>query len=148
MTADSLCARDLVQALNAAWSRRDWAEIEALHHPDALLTTVAGGGEPLPPAEMIAAVRRASEDAVYTLALTSFSEPDERTCIASGRIRHRLPEGGFADSERHWLFVFKDGLLWRSGVYTTAGKACAALQEQGHTLGVDAQAAATRAGRA
>ena len=33
--------------------------------------------------------------------------------------------------------MFRDDLLWRSGVYSTATKARQALATQGHTLGID-----------
>jgi hypothetical protein len=126
-----------VVGLIDAYADRDWSRLKDIYHPHALMTTHAGGMEPRTPAEMVAAIREASAG-IFQFKVTSLIDLDERTCLASGRIRHRVAEGGFADHESHWLYVFKGGRLWRSSVYPSSRAARAAYAEHGHSLGIEA----------
>jgi hypothetical protein len=128
---------ELARNLIAAFERRDWQRLQSLYHPDARLPTEIGQREPLTPAELIALLRDAADDAVYDFDIASLIDLDERTALGSGSLRMRRPTGGFGDGPRHWLYVFRDDLQWRSGVYTSAAKARKAFTTQGHTLGVD-----------
>jgi hypothetical protein len=128
---------ELARNLIAAFERRDWELLQSLYHPDARLPTEIGRREPLTPAELIGVLRDASDDAVYDFDIASLVDLDERTALGSGSLRMRGPTGGFADGPKHWVYVFRDDLLWRSGVYTTALKAREAFMAQGHTLGID-----------
>ena len=65
-------------------------------------------------------LRNASNDALYDFDVGSLVDLDTRSALASGRLRVRRANGGFADGPRHWVYVFRGDLLWRSGVYTTA----------------------------
>ena len=80
-------------------------------------------------------LRNASNDALYDFDVGSLVDLDTRSALASGRLRVRRANGGFADGPRHWVYVFRDDLLWRSGVYTTAKKAQDAFAMQGHENG-------------
>jgi len=83
-------------------------------------------------------VMRAAADGLFEFEVRYLGNLDDRTCLVSGRIRHSVAGGGFADHESHWLCVFKDGLLWRCGVYPASRKALATLAEHGHSLGIQA----------
>lgn len=133
MTRPSELARNLV----SVFERRDWALLKSLYHPDARLPTETGGRQPLRPAELISVLQNASNDVLYDFEIGSFMDLDERSALGSGSLRLRLPTGGFADSTKYWIYVFRDDLLWRSGVYTTAIKAREAFVTQGHTLGIE-----------
>lgn len=128
---------ELARNLISAFERREWGLLRSLYHADARLPTEIGRREPLTPAELIAVLREASDDAVYDFDIASLIDLDEQTALGSGRLRMRRPTGGFADGPKHWVHVFRDDLLWRSGVYTTALKAREAFSAQGHTLGID-----------
>jgi hypothetical protein len=116
---------------------RDWTGLETIYHPEALITSVAGGMVPLTGPGMVAAIRAAA-NGLFEFEVMYLSDLDECTCLVSGRIRHSVAGGGFADHQSHWLCVFKDGLLWRCGVYTSARKALAAFADHGHRLGIEA----------
>jgi hypothetical protein len=128
---------ELARNLVSAYEHRDWVLLESLYHRDARLPTEIGGRQPLTPAELMAVLRAAASDALYDVEVGSIVDLDQRTALGTGSIRLRHPAGGFADSSKHWIYVFRDELLWRSGVYTTAIKAREALATQGHTLGID-----------
>jgi hypothetical protein len=132
MPSPSELARNLI----SAFERRDWVLLESLYHRDARLPTEIGGREPLTPTELIAVLQSASGDALYDFDVGSLVDLDERTALGSGRLRLRRPTGGFADGPKHWVYVFRDDLLWRSGVYSTARKARQACATQGHSLGI------------
>jgi hypothetical protein len=126
---------ELARGLIAAFERRDWTLLESLYHPHAGLPTEIGGRQLLTPTELIAVLCNASNDVLYDFEVSSFEDLDERSALGSGNLRLRRPTGGFADTSKHWVYVFRDDLLWRSGVYTTALKAREAFETQGHTLG-------------
>ena len=127
---------ELSARLLEAFQHRDWDLLATLYHPDALLPTVAGKGETLRPDELIVVLRSAVADPFYEVEPGVLVDLDDRACLVSGRIRHRLDGGGMADHDMHWVHVFKDGLLWRSGAYSSAQKARAAFRAGGYTLGI------------
>lgn len=126
-----LCAR-LLEAFN----QREWAQLERLYHPEALLTTLAAHGASMTGDELVGVLRAAADDHVYDFEVHSIVDVDERACLASGRLRQRVEGGGFADREVHWLYVFQQSLLWRSGIYPSPLAARQALQRDGHSLGI------------
>ena len=121
--------RVLLARLLQTFDEQDWDELADLYHPDALLRTDATGEEPVTPPEMIARLQVVSDDGVHDTQITNVTDLDETACLASGRIRHRTPGGGIADSERHWLYVFKDGLLWRGSSHRSRAGAMKAYSE-------------------
>ena len=110
--SEALSASQAALLLIDAFAVRDWARLEASYHPDALITSIAGGMEPRTAAETVAAARNVSHG-IFDVDVSSLTDLDERSCLASGRIRHTLAGGGFADHESHWLYVFKNGTVWR-----------------------------------
>ena len=84
---------------------------------------MTGGPEPLTADELIAELERASKEAVYSV---SASEPvalDEHAVMVTGRMRWRLPQGGFEEAGHVWLLIVRDGLIYRQGVYDDAQQA-------------------------
>src|SRR3954452_23458303 len=124
-----------VVALIDAYAERDWSRLNDIYHPGALMITNVGGMEPLTPSELVAAVRQASAG-IFEFKIVSLIDLDERTCFASGRIRHGVAGGGVADHQSHWLYVFTGGRLWRASVYPSSRAARAAYIEHGHSLGI------------
>jgi anti-anti-sigma factor len=130
-------ASTLALRLMEAFDARDWELLQTLYHPGAQLPTIAGDRQPLTPRQLLAVLRPATIDGVYQYEVDGFVDLDPRVCVGSGRVRHRLPPNGIADHTQHWLYVFKDGLLWRSGLFSTLQRAKQAFADQGYTLGLD-----------
>ena len=118
--------KELVGRLITAFSERDWDAVAELYHPEAELSTVASGAQALTGAEMIERFKKATADGVYEVEVDGIEEIDPSTCIASGRVRSRLPGGGMADSPKSWLYVFRDGLLWRGSIHASRDEALTA----------------------
>jgi len=127
----------LASELMAAYARRDWAALQVLLHPEAVIAARAADLVPLGPEDVVAAVRDAHRDPVYDVQIEAVVDIGERVCIISGRVRHRTPMGGFADHEQHWINVFQDGLLWRACAYPSIRAARKAFRRSGYTLGLD-----------
>jgi len=121
-------ARDLLEVIWEAFEDRAWDHLVTLYHPDALLTTMASGEEPLSPSASVAQFKRATEDPFYHVTVSAIIPIDPNACLALGRIRFRHPQGGLTDSERYWLYIFKDRLLWRGSVHRTRQGAMAAYK--------------------
>jgi hypothetical protein len=129
-------AADVLARLSQAFVATDWSAMSELYHPDALIVTVTGGPAPLTAAEVIAELRRATSDDWY---LVKASEPQVLgvdAAIVTGRMRRRLPQGGFEDASHVWLLTVRDGLIYRQAVYGDPAKATAAYERLGVTLGV------------
>ena len=62
-------------------------------------------------------------------------ELDEQAVLLDGRVQYR-DAYGMADVERSWLYVVRDGLLYRSAMYRTQGEARNEYASRGPTLGV------------
>ncbi|HXG74971.1 MAG TPA: hypothetical protein VNJ53_00205 [Gaiellaceae bacterium] len=127
---------EVVQACLAAHRALDWTRLRALFHPEARIGVFAGGGTPDDPERAIAAMQRAhAQDAAYQASVSNMRQLDGRAVLLHGRVRHSTRDGGFADVERYWLYVVRDGRLYRSAVYGSAEEALAAYEEQGEMLG-------------
>ena len=114
--------------------------MRALYHRDALILTVTGGPYPLTSDEVIDVLERASRDGVYSATGSPPLELDEHAAIITGRIRRRLPSGGFEDAAHVWLLIVRDGLIYRQGVFSTTADAAAAYATLGITLGAGSAA--------
>jgi hypothetical protein len=116
---------------------RDWSAMRALYHPDALVFTVTGGPDPLPADEVIAELERASKDVWYSVTGSQPVALDEQAVIVTGRMRRRMPQGGFEDAGHVWLLTVRDSLIYRQGVYRTPEEAADAYRRLGVGLGIN-----------
>lgn len=124
------------KAVVAALHARDWDALEALFHPQALLHTQAGGDRPLSGRETLRALQRALRDGLYEPRVHQYVALDAQAVALRGTARYRRPEGGFADSSRCWLYVFRDGLLFRSRMFSDAKDAHESYARLGPDLGL------------
>jgi hypothetical protein len=62
-------------------------------------------------------------------------ELDDQAVVLDGGVRFR-ETGGWAQVERSWLYVVREGLLYRSAMYRTSDEARTAYDTRGPTLGV------------
>jgi hypothetical protein len=128
-------AIDVIAELSRVFAARDWRAMRTLYHPSALILTVTGGPEPLTADEVIAELERASKEAVYSVNASDPVALDEHAAMVTGRMRWRLPHGGFEEAGHVWLLIVRDGLIYRQGVYDDAQQASAAYEELGVDLG-------------
>jgi hypothetical protein len=119
-------AKDLMRELWLAIDRRDAAAAELLIHPDARLEMAMAQGRAIEGRDAIMAALRAAWSKVYRLRVDALIELAEDTVTVEGRSRHALPAGGFADSGYTWLCEWRDGMLWRQRLFSTAEEARAA----------------------
>ena len=127
----------MVSELSRVFASRDWRAMRALYHPEALILTVTGGPEPLAADEVVAELERASQDFIYFVTGSDPTALDENAAVVTGRIRRRMPEGGFEDAAHVWLLTVRDRLIYRQGVYRTREEASAAYESLGVGLGVE-----------
>ena len=132
----SVDAGELVAEMSRVFAARDWPAMRALYHPKALVFTVTGGPSPLAADEVIAELERASQDLVYSVRGSDPVPLDEHAAIVTGRMRRRVPRGGFEDAGHVWLLTVRDGLLYRQAVYDDPAEAVSAYERLGLTLGV------------
>jgi Domain of unknown function (DUF4440) len=121
-------ARILLQGILDAFEGRDWDRLLSLYHPEAVLTTMASGEQPLTPSQVVALLKEVTEDPFYEVTVSTIFDLDPDACLAVGRIRFRNPQGGLTDTERYWLYIFKDDLLWRGSVHRTREATLAAYK--------------------
>ncbi len=129
-------AEEVVGELSRVFATRDWSAMRALYHPDALVLTVTGGPKPLAADAVVDELERASQDFIYFVTGSDPDPIDEHAAVVTGRIRRRMPQGGFEDAAHVWLLTVRDGLLYRQGVYRTPEEARAAYAQLGVGLGV------------
>jgi hypothetical protein len=129
-------AKDVVAELFRAFAARDWRAMRMLYHPKALIFTVTGGPEPLVASQVIRELERASKEFAYAVTASETVEVDEHAVIVSGRMRRRLPEGGFEDAAHVWLLTACEGLIYRQGVYRNRDEAASAYERLGTSLGL------------
>jgi len=110
--------------------------MRALYHPKALILTVTGGPAPLAADEVVAELERASQDLIYFVTGSDPTALDEHAAVVTGRIRRRMPEGGFEDAAHVWLLTVRDSLIYRQGVYRTREEASVDYERLGVGLGV------------
>jgi hypothetical protein len=133
--AGSQTTVEVVNACLNAHRAADWERLRALFHPEARIGVFAGGGEPGDPEQAIADLRRVHQDVVYQASVSTIKQLDEQAVLLRGRVRYVTDSGGISDVERYWLYVIRDGRLYRSAVFKTAEAALRAYAERGPTLG-------------
>jgi hypothetical protein len=129
-------AAGVVGELSRVFASRDWPAMRALYHPKALILTVTGGPAPLAADEVVAELERASQDLIYFVTGSDPTALDEHAAVVTGRIRRRMPEGGFEDAAHVWLLTVRDSLIYRQGVYRTREEASVDYERLGVGLGV------------
>jgi hypothetical protein len=134
-TAISRSPSDVARACLAAHRDQDWERLRALFHPQARIGTFAGGGRPEDSETALTRLREAHQDFIYHADVNTMVELSEEAFLLAGRVQYR--DGyGMADSERCWLYVVRDGLLYRSAVYRSSVAARTEYEVHGSTLGV------------
>ena len=129
-------ALDVIADLAKAFAARDWRAMRALYDADARILTVTGGPEPLTADALIAELERVTSDAVYSVTASDPVALDEHAAHVTGRMRWRLPQGGFEEAGHVWLLTVRNGLIYRQGVYDDPREAVAEYERLGVTLGV------------
>jgi hypothetical protein len=127
---------EVARACLDAHSAENWPKLRTLLHPDALIATFAGGGRPENPERALTRLRDAHRDFVYHADVAQMVELDDQAVLLHGRVQYRGARDGVVDVERWWLYVVRDGLLYRSAVYESDDEARTEYGSDGPTLGV------------
>jgi hypothetical protein len=129
-------AVEVVAELFRAFNARDWQALRRIYHPAALIFTVTGGPAPLTAGEIVSELERAASEVMYSV----HGEPpvplDEHAVMITGRMRRRMPSGGFEDAGHVWLLTTRDDLVYRQAVHRDTASAQASYALDGVTLGV------------
>jgi len=126
---------EVAQACLSAHRAQDWEKLRTFFHPNARIGTFAGGGRPEEPDRAIARLREAHQDFVYEANVSTMVELDAQAVLLDGGVRFR-EQGGWANMERSWLYVVREGLLYRSAMYRSSDEARNEYQARGPTLGI------------
>jgi ketosteroid isomerase-like protein len=114
----------------------DWNRLRELVHPEGRLGVFAAGGKPAEVETAIAAMQEAHADVSYAADVERTRTVDGHAVILEGFVSYRS-DGRFVTEEYAWLYVFRDGLLYRSEMFRSPDAALSAYRERGPTLGVD-----------
>ena len=128
-------ATEVARACLDAHRAQDWDRLRKLLHPRARIGTFVGGGRPEDPEQAISRLQEAHEDVVYHAEVTRMVELDDRAVLLDGHVRARRDQG-WAQVERCWLYVIREGLLYRSAVHVSRHHARVEYETRGETLGV------------
>jgi hypothetical protein len=129
-------AVEVVGELFRAFNARDWQALKRVYHPAALIFTVTGGPEPLAAGEIVAELERASSEVMYSVHGDPPVALDQHAVMITGRMRRRMPGGGFEDAGHVWLLTTRDDLVYRQAVHRDTASAEASYAALGVTLGV------------
>lgn len=126
---------EVARACLDAHRTQDWDRLRTLLHPRARIGTFVGGGRPEDPEQAIRRLRAAHADVVYHAEVTGMLELDDRAVLLDGHVRSRKDQG-WAQVERCWLYVVREGLLYRSAVHLSRHHARVEYETRGETLAV------------
>ena len=115
---------EVARACLAAHRAQDWEKLRSLFHPSARIGTFAGGGRPEEP-----------EHHIYEAKVEAMIELDDQAVLLDGGVRFR-ETNGWAQSERSWLYVVREGLLYRSAMYRSSDEARNEYEALGPSLGI------------
>jgi hypothetical protein len=129
---------ELIDASGRLWEREDWEGMRALHHPSSRTTSLAADGSLVArgPDEAMEELRRAWNDQLLSRSVEERWLVDDHVGIARGRVRYKRRDGYITHDERVWLYVERDGLLFRIAVFNTAADAERAYRTKGPDLGI------------
>ena len=126
---------EVARACLAAHRAQDWEKLRSLFHPSARIGTFAGGGRPEEPEQALARLQEAHKDHIYEAKVEAMIELDDQAVLLDGGVRFRETDG-WAQSERSWLYVVREGLLYRSAMYRSSDEARNEYEALGPRLGI------------
>ena len=126
----------MVAELFRAFNARRWDAVREIYHPDALIFTVTAGPTPLGASEIVDELERASSEIMYSVHADPPIALDEHAVVIVGRMRRKMPRGGFEDASHVWLLTTRDDLVYRQAVHREVAVAVASYDRLGISLGV------------
>jgi hypothetical protein len=126
----------LVTRCLQAHRAQDWDGLRELLHPDARIGVFAAGGKPLDVERAIGAMQSAHSDVTYHADVKTARGLDGYAVILEGAVSYTSAEGQHRREPHAWLYVFVDGLLYRSEMFDSPAEAQAAYRHHGLDLGV------------
>jgi hypothetical protein len=126
---------EVARACLAAHRAQDWETLRTLCHPNARIGVFAGGGRPQEVEDAIAVLREAHSDHLYEARAEEMVKLDDQAVVLEGSVRFR-DRYGWAQVERSWLYVVREGLLYRSAVCRSRDEARRKYDALDPTLGL------------
>lgn len=126
---------ELVRELGDAFKANDWARVEQLYHPEAVVQTITGGDIPLP-GHAFLQILRESEDIHFKMPRWTATDLDANAAFVAGISQRRMEPRGFTTSPVSWVMTFQDDLLYRSAVFPSEREAKEAYARLGIQLGI------------
>jgi hypothetical protein len=134
-TSSARTPSEVARACLAAHRAQDWEKLRRLFHPSARIGTFAGGGRPEKPEQALARLQGAHNDHIYEAKVEDMVELDDQAVLLDGGVRFR-ETNGWAQVERSWLYVVREGLLYRSAMYRSSDQARNEYETRGPSLGI------------
>jgi hypothetical protein len=125
----------LVNECLKAHREGDWDRLREFLHSDARIGVFAAGGKPVEVETAIRAMRSAHAQFLYKADVKALRALDDHAVVLEGAVDHAR-DGERVVEPHVWLYVFVDGLLYRSEMFDSAEEAVTAYRERGRDLGV------------
>jgi ketosteroid isomerase-like protein len=129
-------AADLARRFWVLFARRDWDSLRDLFHPDARIELAATGPRIFSPDEAVAEFEHGSENPAFAAIPAETAPINDEAVIVRGSLRTSDARGGHALSQHAWLYIERDGLLYRMRAFESEARARTAYVDDGPTLGL------------
>ena len=121
-------AAQVIADAMVVYERGDLDELAAFVHPEAEIEMFfLGRGAAKGPDGLRQALEQA-RGTVHRPTMSSLETLGSDAVLMIGRIQHETPGGGISDRKAVWLSILRDGLLWRTLVFTSETEARAAYE--------------------
>lgn len=114
----SMSATDLVERGMRLYAEGRLDALRDLVHPEAEIQMFFLDGDVARGPDGLARALQAAAATIHAPSATRFLALDDHAAMMVGRIRHNA-ERGWIDRSAVWLTVVKDGLIWRTEVFST-----------------------------
>jgi hypothetical protein len=105
--------------------------VEDLIHPEAEMSLLVSYGRTLQGrSEIVRALERGREAAIYRAQVVGFEWLDANTSLTTGNARYPIEGSGFAEGRVYWLDELRDGLVWRVEFFRREAEARAAYERR------------------
>jgi ketosteroid isomerase-like protein len=111
---DRDAAEAMLRAMHEHQGGSPLGAVADLIHPEAEMWLLVSFNRPLQGRqEVVEALERGRQAAIYRAQVERFEWLDDRTALAFARARYALEQGGFAEGRIVWLDEIRDGKIWR-----------------------------------
>jgi hypothetical protein len=124
-------AEVMLRALHEHSTDESMDRIVAFIHPEAEMRLLVSFGQPLHGrTEIVDALEKGREAAIYRARVHRFEWLDEHTLLTFAFARYALEGGGFAEGNVYWLDELYEGLISRVTVFRSEEEARQAYEDR------------------